>query len=84
MRDKKRFTRGILTDGDLRRYSQKNQNMHSIAIKKIMKKNPIGIDKNELAAKALALMANKNIISALISLSTSMYSSTAVFIKFSA
>ncbi|MDC3065568.1 KpsF/GutQ family sugar-phosphate isomerase [Candidatus Pelagibacter sp.] len=63
VRDKKRFTRGILTDGDLRRYSQKNQNMHNIAIKKIMKKNPIGIDKNELAAKALALMANKNITS---------------------
>ena len=30
---------------------------------KIMKKNPIGIGKDELAAKALALMANKNITS---------------------
>ena len=28
-----------------------------------MKKNPIGIGKDELAAKALALMANKNITS---------------------
>ena len=63
VRDKKRFTRGILTDGDLRRFSQKNQNMHNITINKIMKKNPIGIDKDELAAKALALMANKNITS---------------------
>ena len=63
VRDKKRFTRGILTDGDLRRFSQKNQNMHNIKINKIMKKNPIGIDKDELAAKALALMANKNITS---------------------
>ena len=63
VRDKKKFTRGILTDGDLRRFSQKNQNMHNITINKIMKKNPIGIDKDELAAKALALMANKNITS---------------------
>ena len=63
VRDKKRFTRGILTDGDLRRFSQKNQNMHNITINKIMKKNPIGIDKDELAVKALALMANKNITS---------------------
>ena len=63
IRDKKRFTRGILTDGDLRRFSQKNQNMHNITINKIMKKNPIGIGKDELAAKALSLMANKNITS---------------------
>ena len=37
--------------------------MHNIRVKEIMTKNPIGIDKNELAAKALSLMNNKKITS---------------------
>ena len=57
------MTRGIITDGELRRFSQKNQNLHSISVREIMTKNPIGIDKNELAVKALALMNNKKITS---------------------
>ena len=56
IRDKKQLTKGIITDGELRRFSQKNQNLHSISVREIMTKNPIGIDKNELAVKALALM----------------------------
>ena len=63
VRNKKRYTRGIITDGELRRFSQKNQNLHNIRVKEIMTKNPIGIDKNELAAKALSLMNNKKITS---------------------
>ena len=63
VRDKKKLTKGIITDGELRRFSQKNQNFHSVPVKKIMTKNPIGIDKNELAAKALSLMNNKKITS---------------------
>ena len=63
VRNKKKYTRGIITDGELRRFSQKNQNMHNIRVKEIMTKNPIGIDKNELAAKALSLMNNKKITS---------------------
>ena len=63
VRDKKKYTRGIITDGELRRFSQKNQNLHNIRVKEIMTKNPIGIDKNELAAKALSLMNNKKITS---------------------
>jgi arabinose-5-phosphate isomerase len=63
VRDKKKFTRGIITDGELRRFSQKNQDLHNISVKKIMTKNPIGIDKNELAAKALSLMNNRRITS---------------------
>ena len=63
VRDKKKLTKGLLTDGDLRRFNQKNQNLHSISIKKIMTKNPIGIDKNELAVKALSLMNDKKITS---------------------
>ena len=63
VRNKKKYTRGIITDGELRRFSQKNQNMHNIRVKEIMTRNPIGIDKNELAAKALSLMNNKKITS---------------------
>ena len=63
IRDKKKLTKGIITDGELRRFSQKNQNLHSISVREIMTKNPIGIDKNELAVKALALMNNKKITS---------------------
>ena len=63
VRDKKKLTRGIITDGELRRFSQKNQNLHNTSVRKIMTKNPIGINKNELAAKALSLMNNKKITS---------------------
>ena len=63
VRDKKNNTKGIITDGELRRFTQKNQNLHSVLAKEIMTKNPIGIDRNELAVKALSLMNNKKITS---------------------
>ena len=64
VRDKKTLTTlGLISDGDIRRFSQKNQNLHSISVKEIMTKSPIGIDKNELAVKALSLMADKRITS---------------------
>ncbi|MEC6987119.1 MAG: CBS domain-containing protein, partial [Pseudomonadota bacterium] len=37
--------------------------LHNISIKEIMTKNPIGIDKNALAASALSLMSHKKITS---------------------
>ena len=61
--NKKKLTKGLISDGDLRRLSQKNLNLHSISVKDVMTKNPIGIDKNELAAKALSLMSQKKITS---------------------
>jgi len=63
VRDKKNNTKGIITDGELRRFSQKNQNLHNVLVKEIMTKNPIGIDRNELAVKALSVMNNKKITS---------------------
>ena len=63
IRNKKKLTKGIITDGELRRFSQKNKNLHNTSVKKIMTKNPIGIDKNELAAKALSIMNKKKITS---------------------
>ena len=63
VRDKKKLTKGIITDGELRRISQKKQNLYNLSAKQIMTRNPIGIDKNELAAKALSLMNNRKITS---------------------
>ena len=63
VKNRKGLTIGLISDGDLRRFSQKNQNPQNISVKEIMTKNPIGIDKNELAVKGLSLMADKKITS---------------------
>ena len=62
MTNKKKL-RGVISDGDIRKLSQKNLDFHSLPVKKIMTKKPISIDKNELAAKALSIMNNKKITS---------------------
>ena len=56
-------TIGIITDGQIRRYNQKKLDIKSLKVEKIMTKNPIGINKDDLAAKALALMNEKKITS---------------------
>ena len=61
--NKNKRTIGIVTDGQIRRFSQKNIDIKNMKIREIMTKNPIGIDKNSLAAKALALMNSKKITS---------------------
>ena len=61
--NKKKKTKGIITDGQIRRYSQKNSNLHSITVDKIMTKKPISIDRNTLAVKALSIMNSKKITS---------------------
>ena len=66
VRDKDKKTCGIITDGQIRRFSQKNLNFQSLPVKKIMTKRPISIDKNELAAKALSIMNNKKITSLIV------------------
>ena len=66
IRNSKKNTTGIITDGQVRRFSQKNLNFLSLTVKKIMTKKPISIDKNELAAKALTLMNNKKITSLIV------------------
>ena len=63
IQNKTKKTIGIVTDGQIRRYSEKNIDIKKMKIKDIMTKNPIGIDKNSLAAKALALMNSKRITS---------------------
>tara|TARA_B100001287_G_C22634456_1_gene506842 strand:+ start:192 stop:1160 length:969 start_codon:yes stop_codon:yes gene_type:complete len=63
VQNKKRETKGIITDGQIRRFNQKNLNIHKINVKDIMTPKPISIEKNSLAAKALSLMNNKKITS---------------------
>ena len=64
--DKNKKTCGIVTDGQIRRFNQKNLNIRTLAVKKIMTKKPITIDKNELAAKALSIMNNNKITSLIV------------------
>ena len=63
VQDKKKNTKGIITDGQIRRFNQKNLNLQGIKVKKVMTKNPISIDKDALAAKALSIMNAKKITS---------------------
>jgi len=60
---KKNITTGILTDGDLKRLNRKFENFQKLKIKKVMKKNPVSVDKNTLAAHALSIMNTKKITS---------------------
>ena len=64
--DKNKKTCGIITDGQIRRFSQKNSNFYLLPVKKIMTKKPISIDKNEFAAKALSIMNTKKFTSLIV------------------
>ena len=61
--NKKKNTTGIITDGQIRRFNQKNIDLLSLSVKDIMTKNPISIEKDALAVKAIALMNSKKITS---------------------
>ena len=59
----KNITTGILTDGDIKRINQKVADFKNMEIKLLMKKNPLSIDKDMLAAKALEIMNTNKITS---------------------
>jgi len=61
--NKKKNTTGIITDGQIRRFNQKNSNLYALKVKNLMTKKPISIDKNALAVKALSLMNSNRITS---------------------
>ena len=63
IQSKSKKTIGIVTDGQIRRFNQKKLDLLSMKVKEIMTKNPISVEKNSLAVKALALMNNKKITS---------------------
>lgn len=64
---------GIITDGDLRRYLQKNNDISNTVAEKLMTRSPKTIDKNELAFSAFNEM-KKNNITQLLVLSNNEYS----------
>ncbi len=63
VQNKRKKTIGIITDGQIRRFNQKKINIQNIKVKEVMTKNPVGIEKDTLAAKALATMNSKKITS---------------------
>jgi len=54
---------GIITDGTIRRANEINNSLQNQLVKAIMTKNPINVDKEMLAEKALAIMNHKKITS---------------------
>ncbi len=62
-RNKKKITTGIVTDGQIRRLTSKNIFLSLLKVKDIMTKNPIKIEKDTLATKALSIMNEKKITS---------------------
>ena len=62
----KNKTVGIVTDGQVRRFTEKKFDFHLLPVKKIMTKKPIFIEKDELVAKALSIMNNKKITSLIV------------------
>ena len=63
VKNRKNETTGIFTDGDIKRTLQNNENVKKLIIKSFMTKNPISIDKDVLAAKAVGIMNEKKITS---------------------
>ena len=63
VKNNKMLTTGILTDGDFKRMSNLDTNFKNLNIKKVMKRNPISVDKNMLAAESLSIMNNRKITS---------------------
>ncbi len=63
VRNNKKETIGIFTDGDIKRSLQNKENFKNLRLKSFMTKNPISVDKDILAAKAISIMNDKKITS---------------------
>ena len=63
VQNKLKKTSGIITDGEIRRFNEKKIYLPTMRVKDVMTKNPVSIDKNDLAAKALSLMNSRKITS---------------------
>jgi arabinose-5-phosphate isomerase len=63
VQDNKKITTGIITDGQIRRFNRINTNLQDLTVKKVMTVNPISVDQDTLADKALAIMNSKKITS---------------------
>ena len=60
-RDKRGYTTGIITDGQIRRVSQKKDSLNTLKVNSLMTKNPLTVNKDTLALKALSIMNEKKI-----------------------
>ncbi|MDA9662767.1 KpsF/GutQ family sugar-phosphate isomerase [Candidatus Pelagibacter sp.] len=56
-------TTGIITDGQIRRFNEMSNNLQDLSVKKVMTKNPVSINQDTLAEKALSIMNTKKITS---------------------
>jgi len=63
VQNNKKDTTGIITDGQIRRFNEKDNNLQDLMVKKVMTTSPISIDKDVLAEKALSMMNIKKITS---------------------
>lgn len=59
--NKQKKLTGIISDGDLKRISYKSKNLNKRIIKNVMKKNPIMVNEEMLAAEALSIMNSRKI-----------------------
>ena len=57
---------GIITDGDIRRMLENNEDINSLHAKDIMSDNPITVDDSEMAINALDIMEKNNITQILV------------------
>ena len=55
VKNNKGNTSGLITDGTIRRASEKNTNLQKLTVKKIMTKNPISVNQDILCEKALEI-----------------------------
>ena len=63
VQNSKKITSGIITDGQIRRLNEAGNNLQDLPVKKVMTRNPISIDQDTLAEKALFIMTQKKITS---------------------
>tara|TARA_B100000029_G_scaffold513473_1_gene613199 strand:- start:292 stop:1272 length:981 start_codon:yes stop_codon:yes gene_type:complete len=61
VRNKFKKTSGIISDGDIKRISEKNTNIKNLVAKNIMKKKPLSINKDMLITEALSIMNSKKV-----------------------
>jgi len=63
IQNNKKVTIGIITDGQIRRFNAKKGSLQDLTVKKVMTLNPISVDQDTLAEKALSIMNAKKITS---------------------
>ena len=63
VQNNKKVTIGIITDGQIRRLNEANNNVQNLTVKEVMTSKPISIDQDTLAEKALSIMNTKKITS---------------------